>query len=71
MMRLSNHGKILSNIISESGMSQSEFARQLGISRQLLNQWLSKDMLNLRNLQLMNEKLKIPPRAFLNADMEG
>jgi len=71
MMRLSNHGKILSNIIAESGMSQSEFARQLGISRQLLNQWLSKDMLNLRNLQLMNEKLKIPPRAFLNADMEG
>ena len=70
-MYLSNHGKILNQVITEKGMSKAEFARTIGISRQLLNLWIKKNALSLNNLQLLNNKADIDPMRFLNANVDS
>ena len=61
-----NHGRLLCSLLEQKKMKKAELARELGVSRQLVNYWVNSKTITFDNVDKISKVLKVNPEVFIH-----
>lgn len=61
-----NHGTLLCSLLEQKGITKAGLARELGVSRQLVNYWANSKTIRFDNVHAICKALKVNPEVFVH-----